>query len=148
MARMMNRRCMMLANSRVLKRSLVAVAIALLMVGLVSILAIIGSPAGTESTTAAAEPEGSPADVAARRADFDFVDHELRYAGGYGLRLSTVGARGEAFDFADHELRYGGGYGLRLSTVGARGAAFDFADHELRYAGGYGLVAVDSDGLE
>ena len=70
---------------------------------------------------------------------FNFLDHELKYGGGYGLVDISVPARGEAFDFLDHELRYAGGYGLVDVSVPARGEAFDFLDHELRYAGRYGL---------
>jgi len=43
-------------------------------------------------------------------ADFDFLDHELRFAGGYALVAPAE--RGVDFDFVDHELRFAGGYAL------------------------------------
>jgi hypothetical protein len=133
-----NRRCVMLANSAVVKRSLVAV-ITVLVVGLVFAVVVNRPSAGTGSEAAVAAREDSPASVAARGADFDFLDHELRYAGGYELRSLSIVPRGADFDFLDHELRYAGGYELRSLSIVPRGADFDFLDHELRYAGNYGL---------
>ena len=52
---------------------------------------------------------------------------------------SVAVGREAGFDFLDHELAYAGGYDL--VTTAERAAGFDFLDHELRYAGGYGLVA-------
>jgi hypothetical protein len=71
---------MMSANSPVVKRwfkrSLVA--LTTLAVGLiVGILLITPPPAETQSAAVVTEVE--------RGADFDFVDHELRFAGGYTL---------------------------------------------------------------
>lgn len=131
----------MLANSAVVKRSLVAV-ITVLVVGLVFAVVVNRPSAGTGSEAAVAAREDSPASVAARGADFDFLDHELRYAGGYELRSLSIVPRGADFDFLDHELRYAGNYGLRPAAAAARGADFEFLDHELRYAGDYGLVPV------
>ncbi|MGD9002021.1 MAG: hypothetical protein PVF04_05085, partial [Anaerolineae bacterium] len=48
--------------------------------------------------------------------------------------------KGAEFSFVDHELRYAGGYGLRPAAAVEKGADFDFLDHELRYAGGYAVV--------
>ena len=79
-----------------------------------------------------------PAAGAERGADFDFLDHELMVAGGYGL---AAAAEREADSyFLDHELMYAGGYALRPAARVERGADFDFIDRELKYAGGYGLV--------
>lgn len=81
--------------------------------------------------------------IAPRGAAFDFLDHELAYAGGYGLRPVPNVLRGEeAFYFSDHELAYAGGYELRPFALVARGEAFDFLDHELAHAGAYGLCAA------
>ena len=117
--------------------------------------------------TALAEYYDAPAAVE-RDAAFDFVDHELMYAGGYGLLPGVTAERDAAFDFVDHELMYAGGYDLlpgvaaesgascdfvevehemmyaggyavRPGIMPERGADFDFVDHELMYAGGYGL---------
>jgi hypothetical protein len=82
-------------------------------------------------------PAASQSVAVGREAGFDFLDHELAYAGGYGL--VAAGERAVGFAFLDRELAYAGGYGL--VAAGERAAGFDFLDHELRYAGGYGLVA-------
>jgi len=42
--------------------------------------------------------------------------------------------------FLDHELRFAGGYALVAPAE--RGVDFDFVDHELRFAGGYALIAA------
>lgn len=159
----------MLANSAVVKRSLVAVLI-VLVVGSILALVIARPAAVTGSEAAVAERPDSAAAVTARGADFDFLDHELRVAGGYGIVPVSAVPRGEAFDFLDHELKYAGGYELRPVSAALRGAdfdfldhelrylvvppviiaprgeAFDFLDHELRYAGGYGLVPDSAGG--
>ena len=56
------------------------------------------------------------------------------------MKRSIDASRGAGFDFADHELRVAGGYGLVAAEE--RGAGFDFMDHELRHAGGYTLAAA------
>jgi hypothetical protein len=66
-----------------------------------------------------------------RGADFDFLDRELRYAGGYGLRPVARVARGADFDFLDHELRYAGGYTLRPAIVA--GLTIDDASDPIQY---------------
>jgi len=138
---MTQRGCRMSADSSGVKRSLVGVLIALA-VGLVLSILITRPSAVTGSLAAVSQYENSSVDIASRDADFDFVDHELRYAGGYGLQPASAAARSASFDFLDHELRYAGGYGLHPAATTARGAEFDFLDHELRVAGGYGLRAV------
>ena len=141
----------MSANSSVVKRSLVAMTI--LALGLILSVGVVTLP-----PAAASEPEDSAGEIE-RGADFDFLDHELMYAGRlspdvpaergpdfYALdhELLYAGrygpgtvARGADFDFLDHELMYAGGYALRPATAVARGADFDFLDHELMYAGCY-----------
>jgi hypothetical protein len=103
----------MSANSPVVKRwfkrSLVAMTI--LAVGLiVGILVITPPSAETQSVVFVTENEDSIERAAERGADFDFVDHELRFAGGYAL--AAPAERGAGFDFMDHELRFAGGYAL------------------------------------
>jgi hypothetical protein len=124
---------MMSANSPVFKRwfkrSLIAVTI--LAVGLiVGILVITPPSAETQSAAVVTEVE--------RDTGFDFLDHELRFAGGYALVAPAE--RGADFDFVDHELRFAGGYALVAPAE--RDAGFDFVDHEMRFAGGYGLTAA------
>ena len=101
----------MLANSAVLKRSFLALII-VLVVGLALAVAIARPAAVTGSEGSVTEHQDSPAVAAARGADFEFLDHEMRYAGGYELRSVSAAPRGADFDFLDHELRYAGGYGL------------------------------------
>ncbi|MBN1247838.1 MAG: hypothetical protein JXC32_09280 [Anaerolineae bacterium] len=122
-------------------RYFVGAVLALLLVGIV--VAIAANRPSMEIALGQAVT-GRAANAAAliRGADFDFVDHELRYAGGYGLGPAPAAARGAAFDFLDHELRYAGGYGLVPEPRVERGADFDFLDHELRYAGGYGFAPI------
>ena len=86
------------------------------------------------------------ATATARAMDFGFLDHELMYAGGYGLRPAAAAARGADFDFLDHELTSAGGYGLRPIATVERGADFDFLDHELMFAGDYALCATATTG--
>lgn len=86
-----------------------------------------------------APAEAHPADSAARGVDFDFVDHELRYAGGYALVLAGPSGCKADFAFLDHELERAGGYDLRPASVVDRGEGFAFLDHELEYAGRYDL---------
>ena len=92
----------MSANSPVFKRwfkrSLIAVTI--LAVGLiVGILVITPPSAETQSAAVVTEVE--------RDTGFDFLDHELRFAGGYALVAPAE--RDAGFDFVDHELRFAGG---------------------------------------
>lgn len=58
---------------------------------------------------------------------------------GVGVRGITV-AGDPGFDFVDHELAYAGGYRLRSNDLLPRDASFHFLDRELERAGGYGLV--------
>ena len=112
-----------------------AVGLLALAMAIVAIVWVVpqANPGSSLVVAAAAAPAKS-------EVGFGFLDHELAYAGGYGL----VAAGGEAgFDFLDHELAYAGGYGL---VAGAGEAGFDFLDHELAYAGGYGLVAQEEQG--
>ena len=110
------RRQMMSANSPVVKRwfKRFLVAMTILAIGLiVSILVINPPPAETQSAAVVTENEDSVQrgiDAAKRGADFDFVDHELRFAGGYAL--AAPAEREAGFDFVDHELRFAGGYAL------------------------------------
>ena len=150
----------MLANSLVVKRWFKRlVAVAILAVGLIlGIFVITLPPAETQSAAVVTENEDSvqrgidasaaqysamaeyyaAAAPVERGAGFDFVDHELRFAGGYAL--AAPAERGADFDFVDHELRFAGGY--TLAAPAERGAGFDFVDHELRFAGGYALTAA------
>ena len=151
----------MSANSPVVKRWIkrFLVAMTTLAVGLiVGILVITPPSAETQSAAVVTENEDSlqrgidasaarytamaeydaAAAPAERGAGFDFVDHELRFAGGYALVAPAE--RGADFDFVDHELRFAGGYALVAPAE--RDAGFDFVDHELRFAGGYGLTAA------
>jgi hypothetical protein len=133
----------MLANSPVVKRSLVASIISVLAVALVVAAVITLPPAVTGLLAAVPEYEDSAQpdmDARLREADFAFLDHELRYAGGYGLRPAAAVEKGAEFSFVDHELAYAGGYGLRPAAAVEKGADFDFLDHELRYAGGHAVV--------
>jgi hypothetical protein len=68
-----------------------------------------GIDASAAQYSAMAEYDAAAA-PAERGADFDFVDHELRFAGGYAL--AAPAERGAGFDFVDHELRFAGGYAL------------------------------------
>ena len=152
----------MSANSHVVKRwfKRFLVAVGILAVGLIlSSFVVTVPPAETQSVAVVTENEDSvqrgidtsaaqyssamaeyyaAAAPAERGAGFDFVDHELRFAGGYAL--AAPAERGAGFDFVDHELRFAGGYALAAPTE--RGADFDFVDHELRFAGGYALTAA------
>jgi hypothetical protein len=131
---------MMSANSPVVKRwfKRFLVAVGILAVGLILGSFVVTVPAAeTQSAAVVTENEDSIQHAAERGAGFDFVDHELRYAGGYAL--AAPAERGAGFDFVDHELRYAGGYAL--AAPAERGAGFDFVDHELRFAGGYALAA-------
>lgn len=130
-------------NLVVAKRSLIG----LLVVVVAGLIATVLIPRPSSMSAPAAAATGDQDRVAlwaVRGAGFDFADHELRYAGGYGLRPASAVLRGADFDFVDHEFRYAGSYGLRVSAA-PRGVDFDFLDHELRYAGGYGLIPVASD---
>ena len=127
----------MLADSPVVKRWLElykpsVVAVTILAVGLIlGVVVVALAPAETQSATVVAE----------RGADFSFLDHELKYAGGYALRPAAGVERGADFDFIDRELKVAGGYGL--VAVAERETGFDFLDRELACAGGYSLVAAE-----
>ena len=134
-----------MANLPTANRSLVATLISVLTVGLMLVVAITLLPAVTGSAASVTlnrvgvqRDTDASVSAAERAADFDFADHELRYAGGYVLSPAAVG-KGADFDFADHELRYAGGYALSPAATVGKGAEFDFVDHELRYAGGYSV---------
>ena len=124
-----------------------SVTMTILAAGLIlGIVAIAVLPAVTRSAAVVTENEYSvppriEASTAAaeRGTDFDFLDHELMIAGGYGLRPATAAKKGTDFDFLDHELMRAGAYGLRPAAAADRGTDFDFLDHELVFAGGYGL---------
>jgi hypothetical protein len=136
------RRCMMIRDPLDMRRSSIARIVLLLAAGFVLAVAIALSLVYTRFVTAVNQNEDTmPPNVDAnvRGVDFDFLDHELRYAGGYVVSPAPVVAKGADFDFLDHELRYAGGYVVSPAPVVAKGADFDFLDHELRYAGGYGL---------
>jgi hypothetical protein len=128
---------MMSANSPVVKRwfKRFLVATGILAVGLIlGILVITPPSAETQSAAVVTENEDSlqrgidasaaqysamaeydaAAAPAERGADFDFVDHELRFAGGYALVAPAE--RGAGFDFVDHELRFAGGYALTAAS--------------------------------
>ena len=125
-----------------------SVTMTILAAGLIlGIVAIAVLPAVTRSAAVVTENEysvppgiGASTAAAERGADFEFLDHELMVAGGYGLRPATAAKRGTDFDFLDHELVLAGGYGLRLAAAAERGADFYFLDHELMVAGGYTLA--------
>lgn len=132
----------MLVSSPVVKRSLVAAIISVLAVGLILVVLIALPPGAARSVADVIEYEDKAqlqVDARLRGAEFTFVDHELQYAGAYGLSPAAAVEKGADFAFVDHELAYAGGYGLEPAATAARGADFDFADHELRYAGGYDL---------
>lgn len=99
-------------------------------------------PGAVASADAECVPVGAEAVAIVMGPSFHFVDHELAYAGGYGLRPMGWLVRGVDFDFVDRELAYAGDYVLRRVAGVVRGADFDFIDHELAYAGDYGLRRV------
>ena len=107
----------MLANSPVVKRWFKRlVAVSILAVGLILSIFVITLPsAETQSAAVVTEAEYYAAAAPAERgAGFDFVDHELRFAGGYAL--AAPAERGAGFDFVDHELRFAGGYALTAAS--------------------------------
>lgn len=99
-----------------LQNSVVGKIVAGLTLGLVLTVAIVLIPAHARPMiTVSGQEDSAPyEDVArVRGADFYFQDHELKYAGGYGLSPAKAIVTGADFDFIDHELRYAGAYGLR-----------------------------------
>ena len=116
----------MLADSPVVKRWLElyrpsVVGMTILAVGLtLGVVVIVLAPAETQSATVVAE----------RGVDFSFLDHELKYAGGYALRPADVVERGADFYFLDHELMVAGGYALRPTAMVERGES-STATHRL-----------------
>ena len=97
-----------------------SVAMTILAAGLIlGIVAIAVLPAVTRSAAVVTENEysvppgiGASTAAAERGADFEFLDHELRVAGGYGLGSAAAAERGADFYFLDHELLVAGGYTL------------------------------------
>mgnify|MGYP006299222193 CR=1 FL=1 len=89
-------------------------------------------------------PLGTEADVeiSSRGASFEFVDHEMARAGGYGLRPVSRVMRGPGFDLLDHQMAHAGSYDLVPLPGIVAGPGFEFLDHEMAYAGGYSLCAV------
>jgi hypothetical protein len=114
----------MSANSPIVRRSLVATIISVLAVGLILTIVITLPPAASRSVVAVTgyQDSAEPArEAVLREVGLDFADHELRYAGGYGLSPAAEAERAADFDFVDHELRYAGGYSLSLPAP-SRGA--------------------------
>jgi hypothetical protein len=127
---------MMSANSPVVKRwfKRFLVAVGILTVGLiVGNFVVTVPPAETQLAAAVTENEDSiqrGIDASAAR----YTAMAEYYA------AAAPAERGAGFDFVDHELRFAGGYAL--AAPAERGAGFDFVDHELRFAGGYALTAA------